>query len=153
MSKVLNPDFRDMLSALSAEGVDFLLVGAYAMAVHGMPRATGDLDIWVRSTESNAERVMRALARFGAPLESISAADFRRPDVVVQIGVAPRRLDFLTTIDGVAFDDAWRDRTSLLVDGLEIPVLSLEDLKTNKRAVGRLRDLADVEALEALNGD
>lgn len=150
---MLNPDFKDILSALSEEGVEFLLVGAYAMAVHGMPRATGDLDIWVRATEPNAERVIRALGQFGAPLESVDVGDFTRPDLVVQIGVAPRRLDFLTSIDGVDFDRAWRNRTVVPVDGLEVPVLSLADLKENKRAVGRPRDLADVAELEALDGD
>ncbi len=152
MSRVLNPDFRDMLSALSEEGVEFLLVGAYAMAVHGMPRATGDLDIWIRPTKENAERLMSALGRFGAPLDSLAVEDFARPDVVVQIGVAPRRLDFLTSIDGVEFDGAWVKRAVVRVDGLDVPVISLADLKANKRAVGRPRDLADVEELEALDG-
>ncbi len=151
MPRVLNPDFKDMLSALSEEGVEFLLVGAYAMAVHGMPRATGDLDIWIRATRDNAERLMSALGRFGAPLESFAVEDFSRPDVVVQIGVAPRRLDFLTSIDGVEFDGAWLDRAVVRVDGLDVPVISLADLKVNKRAVGRPRDLADVQELEALD--
>jgi hypothetical protein len=147
---VLNPDFRDMLFALSGERVEFLLVGAYAMAVHGLPRATGDLDIWIRPEARNADRLMRALGRFGAPLDSITSGDFTQPNLVFQIGVVPRRLDLLTSVDGVDFDAAWKRRKLVSIDDVEVPVLSLPDLKANKRAVGRLRDLADVEALEEL---
>ena len=107
---MLNPDFRDMLSALSAERAEYLLVGAYAVAVHGLPRATGDLDIWIRASDANARRVWRALGRFGAPLSELREADLQTPGIVVQIGVAPRRIDLLTAIDGVAFDEAWSER-------------------------------------------
>ena len=104
---MLNPDFRDMLSALSAEGAEFLLVGAFAMAVHGYPRATGDMDIWIRPSDENAGRVWRALRQFKAPMRNLSVEDLKSPDTVFQIGVAPRRIDLLTSIDGVEFDDAW----------------------------------------------
>jgi hypothetical protein len=107
---VLNPDFRDMLSALYEEGVEFLVVGAYAMAAHGVTRATGDLDFWVHPSESNAQRLIRALNRFGAPTDSITAADFASPDLVFQIGIEPNRIDLLTSIDGVDFQRAWRNR-------------------------------------------
>jgi hypothetical protein len=146
---VLNPDFRDMLSALSDEGADYLLVGAYAVAVYGLPRATGDLDLWVRVSPQNAARVLRALARFGAPLTDVREADLNRPGTVVQIGVAPRRIDLLTTLDGLEFDEAWARRTHVDVEGLRVPVIARADLVRNKKAVGRPQDLADVARLEA----
>src|SRR4051812_1317630 len=104
----MNRDFAEMLSALSAAGAEFLVVGAHALAAHGRPRATGDLDIWVRSTSENAEKVWSALARFGAPLSGLSKADLQAPDVVFQIGIEPNRIDILTSIDGVDFDGAWQ---------------------------------------------
>ncbi len=144
----MNPDFRDMLSALNAEGVEYLLVGAYALAVHGLPRATGDMDVWVRPSAANAQRALAALRRFGAPLSDLSEADLSQPGTVFQIGVAPRRIDLLTAIDGVDFEAAFRNRMMTALAGLEIPVLSRADFVTNKRAVGRPRDLADVAWLE-----
>ena len=146
---MLNPDFRDMLSALADERADYLLVGAYAVAVHGIPRATGDLDLWIRVSPENAARVLRALARFGAPLTDVSEADLTGRGTVVQIGVAPRRIDLLTTLDGLEFDEAWARRTNVDVEGLRIPVLSRADLIRNKKAVGRPQDLADVARLES----
>jgi hypothetical protein len=145
---LLNPDFRDMLSALSAEQAEYLLVGAYAVAVHGLPRATGDLDVWIRSSEDNARRVWRALARFGAPLSGLREADLQTPGVVVQIGVAPRRIDLLTAIDAVTFDDAWPERTEVDIGSLTVPVIGRRHLIVNKKAVGRPQDLADVARLE-----
>ena len=149
---MLNPDFRDILSAFCEERVEFLLVGAYALAVHGIPRATGDIDLWIRPSGANAPKVLRALAKFGAPLSGIGEAELIAPDAVVQIGVTPRRIDLLTTLDGVEFDDAWRDRTEVEVEGLAIPVICRRDLIRNKRAVGRPQDLADVARLESGNG-
>jgi len=147
---MLNPDFRDMLCALSAEAVDYLVVGAFALAAHGVPRATGDIDIWIRPTVENAERVMRALQRFGAPTSDISADDLAEPDVVYQIGLPPRRIDLLTAIDGVGFDDAWGRRVPVQLDAeLSVDVLSKEDFITNKKASGRPKDLADIDQLES----
>ncbi len=146
---MLNPHFRDMLSAFIEGDVEFLIVGAYALSAHGLPRATGDLDFWIRRTSANAERVLRALRRFGAPVAEITAADLNQPDVVVQIGLEPSRIDILTEIDGVAFESAWTRRMVIEVDGLSIPVLSLDHLLDNKRAVGRPQDVADVAAIEA----
>lgn len=146
---MLNPDFRDMLSALSDEQAEFLVVGAYAVAVHGVPRATADLDLWVRPSAANAARVWQALARFGAPMSSLGLEDLQAAGVVVQIGVAPRRIDLLTSIDGVEFDDAWANRRDVEVEGLRVPVIGRRHLITNKRAVGRPQDLADVARLEA----
>jgi hypothetical protein len=144
----VNPDFSDMLSALSAEGVEFLLVGAYAMAVHGVPRATGDIDIWVRPTQANAERAFRALARYGAPLAGLTVTDLAKPGTVFQIGVAPRRIDVLTAIDGVEFDQAWSRHITSDYVAPAVPVIGREDLIRNKRSTGRLRDQADADRLE-----
>ncbi len=144
----MNPDFYDMLSAFTAEGVEYLLVGAQALAVHGVPRATGDLDLWVRATPDNATRVIAALRRFGAPLQQVSEADFTQKDVVFQIGVAPHRIDLVTSIDGVEFEDAVTRRTTTVIQQLQIPVLGREDFIANKRTVGRPKDLADISALE-----
>jgi hypothetical protein len=149
---MLNPDFRDMLAAFIAEDVEFLVVGAYALAVHGVPRATGDLDVWVRTEPENAARVVRALEAFGAPTDQVTPDDFATPEVVYQVGIAPRRVDILTSIDGVAFPEAWQSRVLVDVDGLRIPVLGREHLIRNKRAVGRTRDLADLEDLENAGG-
>ncbi|MCH8965746.1 MAG: hypothetical protein IIB58_12340 [Planctomycetes bacterium] len=144
----MNPDFYDMLSAFTAEGVEYLLVGAQALAVHGVPRATGDLDLWVRATPENASRVLAALRRFGAPLDQVSAADFASEDVVFQIGVAPHRIDLVTSIDGIEFKDAVTRRTTTVIQDLQIPVLGRDDFIANKRAVGRPKDLADIASLE-----
>ncbi len=144
----MNPDFRDMLSALNAEGAEYLLVGAYALAVHGMPRATGDIDLWVRPSAANAQRVLSALRRFGAPLADLSEADLMAPGTVFQVGVAPRRIDLLTSIDAVEFDEAWRNRLLTSLEGIEVPVLSRSDFVRNKRALGRPKDLADVAWIE-----
>jgi hypothetical protein len=137
-----------MLSAFIAGGVEFLIVGAYALAAHGVPRATGDLDFWVRPSDENARRVLQALDVFGAPLHDLSAEDLTQPDLVYQIGVEPVRIDILTEIDGVAFDEAWAGRVVSEIDGLRVPVIGRAELIRNKRALGRTKDLADIEALE-----
>jgi predicted nucleotidyltransferase len=145
---LLNPDYKDILSALNDEKAEYLVVGAYAMAVHGVPRATGDLDVWVNATESNAERVWKALERFGAPLAQLKKKDLSAPGLVYQIGVAPVRIDVLTSVSGVGFADAWRNRTTVEIGGIKVTVMGLAELIMNKKAVGRRQDLADVERLE-----
>lgn len=145
---MLNPDFRDMLSAFCEEGVEFLVVGAYALAAHGHPRATGDLDLWIRPSEENAHRVWQALERFGAPLSQLRLADLQTPDLIFQIGVAPRRIDILTSIEGVEFDEAWPERIEVEIEGLKIPIIGRDHLIKNKKASGRPQDLADVAWLE-----
>lgn len=145
---LLNPDFRDMLSALCDEDVEFLLVGAYALAAHGLPRATGDMDIWVRCSSENAERIYRALQRFGAPLFDLTINDLQVTGTVFQIGLAPRRIDILTSIDGVFFDDAWSHRKVIELEGLTVPAIGRAHLIQNKKATGRPKDLADVAWLE-----
>jgi len=145
---LLNSDYRDILSAFIAERVEFLLVGAYALAVHGLPRSTGDIDLWVNASHDNAGRVIRSLERFGAPLDQISVDEFVVPDSIVQIGVAPRRIDVMTSLDGLSFDTSWARRIEVEVDGIRIPVLGRTDQAINKRAVGRPQDLADAAWLE-----
>lgn len=145
---MLNPDFRDMLSVLCDEGAEFLLVGAYALATHGLPRATGDMDIWIRRSQENAALVWRALRRFGAPVAGLSEDDLNTPNLVFQIGIAPRRIDILTSIDAVQFDEAWLDRRVVEIEGLSIGVIGRSHLIQNKKAVGRPQDLADVAWLE-----
>jgi hypothetical protein len=144
----MSPDFTDILSALSAAGVDFLIVGAHALAAHGVPRATGDLDIWVRPTRDNAARTLRALAAFGAPLADLSVDDLTRPDTVFQMGLPPARIDILSGITGVDFDGAWARRVVVSVSGLDVPVLSKVDFIANKTAVGRPKDVADMALLD-----
>lgn len=146
---MLNPDYRDILSIFAEEQVEYLLVGAYALAAHGHPRATGDIDLWIRPDRKNAKRVMRALSRFGAPLAEIEVQNFSEPGIVFQIGVVPRRIDLLTMIDGVVnFADAWHERKEIKLEGITVPVLSRAHLKQNKRAAGRPQDKADLAWLE-----
>lgn len=146
----MNRDFAAMLNALSAEGVEMLVVGAYAVAAHGLPCATGDIDIWVRPSSENAARVWRALERFGAPRSRLTQETFTEPDVVYQIGLPPNRIDLLTGIDGVEFTEAWTDRIETTIDGVTVSLISRKHLLANKRATGRPQDLADVARLEEL---
>ena len=148
-----NPDFRDLFAALSAERAEFIVVGAHAVMVHTEPRYTKDLDVWVRPSTENARRVLAALRAFGAPLADLRVEDLETPGVVFQIGVAPNRIDVLTAIDGVSFDDAWPQRIPTAYGGVPISTLGLEDLITNKRAAGRPQDLLDLEKLEAARRD
>lgn len=145
---MLNRDYREMLSAFCEQRVEFLLVGGYALAVHGVVRATGDMDLWIRPTPGNARRVWLALEDFGAPLHDLTGEDLATANLVFQIGVVPRRIDIMTGIDGVAFDTAWEARVEVTIDGVRIPVLGRADLIRNKRASGRPEDVADVARLE-----
>lgn len=145
----LNRDFRDILSSFNAEGVEYLVVGGYALAAHGLPRATGDIDLWIRPSGENAPRVWRALVAFGAPSDKFAIADFESADLILQIGVPPGRVDVITSIAGVVFDDAWPNRATIDLDDLKVSVLGRTDLLANKRAVGRPQDIADVQRLEA----
>ena len=145
---MLNSDYKDMLQVLLDNGVKFLLVGAYAMGAHGYPRATGDIDIWVEPTAENSAQVYRSMAAFGAPLHEIDKTTFTISDVIFQIGVAPRRIDIITKISGVEFDDAYQNRQIVKIEGLSIPILSLDDLIKNKRATGRDKDRLDADQLE-----
>jgi hypothetical protein len=143
----MNPDFVGLLRELSEADARFLIVGAYAVTFHSRPRATGDLDIWVESTPDNAARVMTALRAFGAPLQDLKADDLATPGVVYQIGVPPRRIDLLTSLTGLTFEEAWVGRITGPFGDLECPFIGRGELVRNKRALGRPRDLADLEML------
>lgn len=145
----MSSDFKELLAAFNAQSVEFLVVGAHALAAHGLVRATKDLDVWVRASASNAPRVLAALKSFGAPLWDLSEEDFATPGVVFQIGVEPVRIDVLTTIEGVTFDEAWPARLETHFEDEPVAVLSRSMLLKNKRAVGRPQDLADVAWLES----
>ena len=147
---MLNEDYKDMLRALSDEKVEFLLIGAYAMAAHGYPRATMDIDIWVMPSSRNADAVLRALMRFGAPLHNLTREDLQKEGIIFQIGVAPRRIDIITSATGLTFEEAYKRSLSVNLDGIEVHIPSIDDLIHNKKATGRTKDLADAEALESL---
>lgn len=151
----LNEDFEDLLDALDEARVRYLIVGAHALAAHGIPRATGDIDILVQAERGNAARVYEALVQFGAPIEQhrITPADFEVEGDVYQMGLPPRRIDLLTRIDGVTFDEAWEGRDVLTYEGRRLAVLSVRDLVRNKRAAGRPKDLADLELLRSVGVD
>jgi uncharacterized nucleotidyltransferase DUF6036 len=142
------PDFKELLLTFNAHNVEYLIVGAHALAVHGHVRATKDLDIWVRPDESNALKVLQALSDFGAPLGDLTPDDLSKKDTIFQIGVAPLRIDIITDVDGVEFVDAWTDRVKTLFGGVPTFVISRHHLITNKKTAARLQDLADVQQLE-----
>ena len=146
----LNDDFLDLLRALIEAGVEFVVVGAHALAAHGHPRATGDLDVLVRPTPDNAARVIDALLQFGAPLDAhgVSRADFEAPGNVYQVGLPPRRIDLLTSISGVSFDEAAASRILVTLGGMKLPILGRAALIKNKRATGRPKDIVDADDLE-----
>lgn len=151
-----NDDFADLVRALQRADADFLIVGAHALALHGLPRATGDLDILVRPSTANSARVWTALLDFGAPVAAhgVLPQDFAIEGNVYQLGLPPRRIDLLTQITGVSFDEAWVSRKLAYMHGLEIAFLGHDALLRNKRATGRPKDLVDVDMLEEqLNSD
>jgi len=145
----VNPHFKELLLAFNAHNVEYLIVGAHALAAHGHVRATKDLDLWVRPDMSNAQRVLKALSQFGAPLSDLTVDDLTRKETVFQIGVPPLRIDVITNIDGVEFTEAWPDRLETLFGGVPAFVISRHHLITNKKTAARLQDLADVEKLES----
>ena len=146
-NRMLSKDFKEFVGLLNAHGVDYLVVGGFAMALHGRPRYTGDLDLWVGCDAENANRLINALREFGFGEVGLSAQDFMHPEQVVQLGYPPFRIDLLTSIDGVEFIEALRHREEIEHDGLRIAFINLHDLKANKRASGRPRDIDDLENL------
>jgi hypothetical protein len=137
-----------MLQLLLEERVDFILVGAYALGAHGYPRATGDIDIWVKADEINSINIYKALERFGAPVDQIKMDDFASEGIVFQIGVTPRRIDIIAQLDGVSFDEADEDKIIVEVEGLKLPILSFDKLIKYKLSTGRERDELDVKLLK-----
>lgn len=151
---MLNRDYKEMLQCLAAEGAEFLIVGAYALAAHGLPRSTADFDIWVNPTPENSLNVYRALARFGAPLAEVTPRDFAEKGVIFQIGVVPCRIDILTEISGnIAFSEARSHAEIIQLDDVQLPILSFDHLLTNKLATGRPKDIEDVKLLKQHRGE
>jgi hypothetical protein len=144
---LLTDDFKEFLRLLNVHHVDYLLIGGYAVALHGYPRATIDLDVWVRATQDNAARVVGALQAFGFDSPQLAPRLFLLPDQIVRFGVPPFRIEIMTTISGVTYDECRANAESHEVDGVLVPVISRDDLKRNKRACGRHKDLADLEQL------
>jgi hypothetical protein len=143
----LPPDFKDFLKLLNEEKVEYLLVGGYAVGFHGYPRATKDMDIWVAVSPENAERLVRVFCRFGFSQKIFSPASFLNEKKVIEIGIEPFRIDVIMSISGVSFSECYAQKVEYLYEGIPINLIDLEHLKSNKRAAGRLRDLADVEEL------
>ena len=144
---MLNKDFKEFVELLNSAGVEYLLVGGYALAAHGHPRYTGDLDIWVRSSLPNVDRLLEALTRFGFGGLGLTTEDFLKPNSVVQLGYPPVRIDLLTSIDGVEFEQSYRNRVVMDVGGTTLSIIGVDDFRTNKRAAGRAQDIADLESL------
>ena len=149
----LDKDFSEFVESFIEHDVRFMIVGGYALAAHGLPRATGDLDAWVWVDPANAQRIVAALRDFGFGQMEISESDFTRSDSVVQLGFPPYRIDILTSIDGVEFEEAWDRRLTVEIQGLSVPVIGRDDLIVNKRAAGRRQDLADVERLTKFSNE
>ena len=145
---MLNRDFREFIQSLNDNGVRYLVIGGYAVALHGHPRYTRDIDIWIEMTPDNAANVVRALEQFGFGSLGLKTVDFVTPDQIVQLGYPPNRIDLVTTASGVDFADCYAARVAVKVDGVLVTFIDLENLKRNKRASGRLQDLADLENLQ-----
>ena len=150
VDNLLNKDYRDMIECLQHEGVEFMLVGGYAVALHGWPRMTFDIDFWIMANPQNAAAVIRALRAFGAPLMDLKEEDFHRPGMVFQIGTEPQRIDILSAISGLAYEEAVSRAVRMEVDGLSLKVIALDDLIANKRASGRPKDIVDAMTLEKM---
>lgn len=148
---LFSQDFREFIALLNEEKVEYLIVGGYALAVHGVPRFTQDIDFWIGISSENTNKLLSVLQRFGFGSFSINQQDFSQKDLVIQLGYPPNRIDILTNIDGVTFEAAYANRFLLNINGLEIPFIGYEELLTNKKSSGRHQDLADIEQLEKLH--
>lgn len=144
----LGKDVRDLLVLLNQHEVRYLIVGGFAVAAHGTPRYTKDLAVWVECSSDNARRLVGAIEEFGFGSLGLTDQDFATPDMVIQLGYEPNRIDFLTGLTGVRFDDAFPKRISRTIDGITVPIIDRESLIANKRAFGRSQDLTDAEELE-----
>jgi hypothetical protein len=144
----IQSDFKELLASLNAHQVEYVIVGGYALAFHGAPRYTGDLDLLVRPEPANARRLLAALDEFGFGSLDLAASDFTSPETVLQLGFAPVRIDFITSLTGVSWEEAYQHRLPGRYGGVEVWYLGREQLIANKRALGRGKDLADLEALE-----
>ncbi|MBU0677895.1 MAG: hypothetical protein KJ626_07230 [Verrucomicrobia bacterium] len=147
--QVLPADFREFLKLLNESEVQYLLIGGYAVGYHGYPRATADIDIWVAISQENASRLVDVFSRFGLSDPGLSPDLFLKPGKIIRMGVPPMRIEVLTEIDGVRFDECYADRITAEIDGQHVPLISIEHLRKNKRASGRHKDLDDLEHLSA----
>jgi len=145
-----NQDYFDMFAALNTANVRYLIVGAYAVGFHAEPRTTKDIDLWVEASAENAQRLYKALADFGAPLEHATVEDFSNTEMVFQIGVPPNRIDIIMGLEGASFEEAWRNRVAAPYDGQEVFMIGREELIRVKKLAGRPQDVEDVKALEAV---
>ena len=145
---MLNQDFKEFIQSLNDNEVRYLVVGGYAVALHGYPRYTKDIDIWVEMTAENAAKITKALDQFGFGSLGLTASDFTVPDQMLQLGSPPERIDILTTLPGVEFSECYPSRTTVELNGVSVNFIDLENLKKNKKATGRHQDLADLENLE-----
>jgi len=145
---VLNQDFREFIQSLNDNQVRYLVIGGYAVALHGYPRYTKDMDVWIEMTTENAARMVRALDQFGFRSLGLTADDFLEPEQIIQLGYPPARIDLITTPPGVDFESCYASRVEVEIDGVAVNFIDLENLKRSKRAAGRLQDLADLENLE-----
>lgn len=145
---MLNQDYKEMLQILKDHDVNFILVGAHALAAQGYPRSTLDIDIWVAPNEINSQKLYKALAQFGAPLNDIDEATFKEKGIVFQIGVAPCRIDIITEISGeIVFEDAMKRSSKVEIEGISPNILSIDDLIKNKESTGRPKDIEDAKNL------
>jgi hypothetical protein len=145
---MLSKDFREFIKSLNEHDVRYLLVGGYAVAFHGHPRYTKDMDIWVDHAPDNAVRMVKALEAFGFGSLGLKQQDFTEEDQIIELGYPPTRIDIWTTLPGVKFDDCYSLRVGIAIEGVPVQFIDKENLKKNKRAAGRMQDLADVESLE-----
>ncbi len=145
---MLNQDFKEFIKSLNDKCVRYLVVGGYAVAFHGYPRYTKDLDVWIEMTEENARNLIEALEQFGFASLSLNEKDFLVPDQVIQLGYPPSRIDLLTSADGIDFENCYQSRISVDIDGETVQFIDLTNLMKNKRATGRSQDLADLEKLQ-----
>jgi hypothetical protein len=146
----LNKDFKEFIALLNANGVEYLLVGGYAVGFYGYPRFTQDIDIWINPSEVNAEKILKTLNDFGFPIKRLSANDFLQPETIFQMGRPPFRIDIINSLDGVKFPNCYKRRISMTVKEIKIDIISIQDLRKNKKTVGRLKDLNDLNYLKKL---
>lgn len=145
---IINKDFREFIELLNSNNVKYLVVGGYAVAFHGYPRYTKDMDIWIWINENNAKKLIKTLEEFGFSSLGLKKEDFLKPEYVIQLGYPPNRIDILTKISGLEFEKCYKSRIKTNMDGITIDFIDLENLKKNKKAIGRFKDLADLENLE-----
>jgi predicted nucleotidyltransferase len=145
---MLNQDFKEFIQLLNDNQVRYLVVGGYAVALHGYPRYTKDIDVWIELAQKNALHIVKALEQFGFASLGLTESDFLVEDQIIQLGYAPNRIDIITTLPGVTFAECYDKRLSVEIDGVKVNFIDLDNLRKNKKATGRLQDLADLENLE-----